>query len=64
MISDTNEVETPAFGRYVDSTSINCITTTHSSILVPNKTNGQYTAATTAVNRSKWRLVLKAIKFS
>lgn len=64
VISDTNEVETPAFGRYVDSTSINCITTTHSSILVPNKTNGQYTAATTAVNRSKWRLVLKAIKFS
>ena len=64
VISDTNEVETPAFGRYVDSTSINCITTTHSSILVPNKTNGQYTAATTAVNRSKWRLVLKAVKFS
>lgn len=64
VISDTNEVETPAFGRYVDSTSINCITTTHSSILVPNKTNGQYTAAATAIDRSKWKLVLKAIKFS
>ena len=64
VISDTNEVETPAFGRYVDSTSINCITTSHSYILVPNKTTGMYIYTTTAVNRSKWRLVLKAIKFS
>ena len=64
VISDTNEVETPAFGRYVDSTSINCITTSHSYILVPNKTTGLYIYTTTAVNRSKWRLVLKAIKFS
>jgi hypothetical protein len=64
VISDTNETETPAFGKYIDSTSINCITTSNNYLLVPNKTNGQYSSASTAVDRTKWKLVLKAIKFS
>lgn len=60
VISDSGEVEVPGFGIYLNSTSINVLGIT-GNIMVPNKTTGVY--AYTIITKSKWRLIVKLLKF-